>query len=143
MASRSAAEAPDVEGTEVSEEEGPKAPTTDNLCLFFKNIVIVVLSIIAIVAFYDRFDRTKQTFLRLHTQIVVPYPRVEPSPCGLPTPSPVELGFAVGRNQRSPWDSDPTEADAFDQIHSSVCGQSNMYETVSYTHLTLPTILLV
>lgn len=108
----------------------PEAPTPSNSCLFFKNILLASFSILAFVAFYDRFDRTKQTFLRLHTQIVGTFPRVEPSPCGLPAPSQVELGFAIGRRTRTPWDTEPTEAETYDQIVASVCGTTNIYEMI-------------
>lgn len=99
-----------------------------NACLFFKNMLITSFSILLFVAFYDRFDRTKQTFLRLHTQIVGTYPRVEPSPCSLPVPSTVELAYGIGRYTRTPWESDPTEAEVYKHIQSSVCGTSTIYE---------------
>jgi len=115
---------------EEDKEQMHTPPAPINPCLFFKNILLVALSILAITAFYDRFDRTKQTFLRLHVQVAGTFPRVEPSPCGLPTPSQVELVFGIGRDTRTPWNMDLTEDEAFNQILSSVCGTTNIYEAI-------------
>ena len=109
----------------------PKVPTPENFCLFFKNLLLVCFSILAFVAFYDRFDRSRKTFLRLHTQIVGIPPFMEPSPCGLPTPSQVELGFGVGRKIRTPWDTEPTEDETYRHLLASVCGATNIYQVIS------------
>lgn len=101
-------------------------------CLFVKNVVVLSFCLVALTSFYDRFDRTKQTFLRLHRQIVGVHPYKAPVPCALATPSAAELTVAVGRFPRTPWVEDPTEEMAYDVIESSLCGADTIHRFLKH-----------
>ncbi len=103
-----------------------------NACLFVKNVVVFSFCLVSLLSVYDRFDRTKQTFLRLHSQIVGVYPYESPAPCALATPSASELTIAVGRFPRTPWVDDPTEEDAYDAIEASLCGSDSIHSFLKH-----------
>lgn len=103
-----------------------------NACLFVKNVVVLSFCIAALGSFYDRFDRTKETFLRLHRQVVGVYPYKSPSPCALATPSASELTIAIGRFPRTPWIEDPTEEEAYNSIESSLCGSETVHSFLKH-----------
>jgi hypothetical protein len=109
-----------------------KVPYVPNSCLFVKNAVILSFCLVAILSFYDRFDRAKQTFLRLHVQVVGVHPYEDPSPCALPTPSASELTIAVGRFPRNPWVEDPTEEAAYSAIEASLCGSDTIHSFLKH-----------